>query len=1033
MKLTKTQRDFITTQLKVKAREKKVLHVRTEAEKKDDAITGALDEYLKRESKVLDALRELEKVAGTEQLVKDFEGEISVIQNTVKTAKREDADKTFKQAYKDLETIKDRAAKEVQTATKNPTYFAKLDEARKALEALKKHPQKDHVQNEITQAEQKLAAAVQANEKAKYADALKRVAEAKKLCDDGKSFADQFNAYRIARAPAVGILEVLKPMFSNPASADKFQDKIDKADAKAAPDTRDYAKATEAVNKVKTELGDLFKKSIKDGIQKQIDELKKVKPADSVAEDIKKIEALRDAVDGKAAAGDWAVLGVLGNSATRHGVETMDRITRGKNYVDAKKKATAAIALLKPNPALASKVAEFEKILKDNADPLATPQAQRYEEGIDLCKKVETDCAALAKIDAASKKYQKDKESLTKRLEAVEKLPAAAHMADAISSLKGLLSEAEKRVAAGTDDWSGGLEWLARLAADLTSAEEQAKSLTGATGAKDAANGATDEASIKKAVTQIRADAKKLAGPPDADLVKDELAKIEAACAEALKQAGTKLEEAKKSLDSAADLLIAARNTKALHANFDRIYDTADKRREELAKLIKNDPYKALKSKVDLIPPLLKQAKDEAKAQNYTGAAATIGQANVAAKAIETDAEGLKAFDARADSLRKAQKKLSGSDKSEVGAILTEADKKAADLKFDEADKLLTKAQVKMDALKIKTLFDSGDNDKVLETAKEMLKTEGGTELLDQFVKGMSGEEHFDLIAKLAKERFGIELTSDAGHKTVSAKAIWEVMAEVPEKHATHSPSLKSVKREKPDSSGGAYSWVDKSVSMNGRPNDSRTEKFDAATREKGLGIPPDHDNANDPYAPIDDTPANYFNMTVLHEVGHAVDDRLGFMNGKAGQAAFGGWKEYTDLKVIADTVATAKKYDKDYVFKRMNGFPPDPVAMPKDYAGGEAAWKKAQKAVDDWFDLACTKGKIWFSFSNSKKAAIGDTVYQEAYSNQWVSYLLAERSKGVTAYQWRAPGEWFAELYMAWYGKKLKPNHPFASWLKAL
>jgi hypothetical protein len=122
-------------------------------------------------------------------------------------------------------------------------------------------------------------------------------------------------------------------------------------------------------------------------------------------------------------------------------------------------------------------------------------------------------------------------------------------------------------------------------------------------------------------------------------------------------------------------------------------------------------------------------------------------------------------------------------------------------------------------------------------------------------------------------------------------------------------------------------------------------------------------------------------------------------------------------------------------VLQLLNGYTPEPAPMPDGYLGGEAAWKKKQEAVDDWYQLTSTKGgsEIWYSYGDSKKAAIGTTVYQEAYANRWVSYLLAERSKGVTAYQWRAPGEWFAEIYMAWYGKKLKPNHPFAAWLKKL
>ena len=102
MKLTEIQRKFITDKLGVKAREKKQLHIRTEAEKKDDTITGALDDYLRREAKVLEIVRELEKVPGTDKLVTALEVEIAAVQARVKAATRDTGEQVLKQAYKEL-------------------------------------------------------------------------------------------------------------------------------------------------------------------------------------------------------------------------------------------------------------------------------------------------------------------------------------------------------------------------------------------------------------------------------------------------------------------------------------------------------------------------------------------------------------------------------------------------------------------------------------------------------------------------------------------------------------------------------------------------------------------------------------------------------------------------------------------------------------------------------------------------------------------------------------------------------------------
>jgi hypothetical protein len=50
-----------------------------------------------------------------------------------------------------------------------------------------------------------------------------------------------------------------------------------------------------------------------------------------------------------------------------------------------------------------------------------------------------------------------------------------------------------------------------------------------------------------------------------------------------------------------------------------------------------------------------------------------------------------------------------------------------------------------------------------------------------------------------------------------------------------------------------------------------------------------------------------------------------------------------------------------------------------------------------------------------------------------WVSYNADARAKGMTTYQFRAPGEYFAELYAAWKLGKLKPSHSAVKWLSTV
>ncbi len=63
--------------------------------------------------------------------------------------------------------------------------------------------------------------------------------------------------------------------------------------------------------------------------------------------------------------------------------------------------------------------------------------------------------------------------------------------------------------------------------------------------------------------------------------------------------------------------------------------------------------------------------------------------------------------------------------------------------------------------------------------------------------------------------------------------------------------------------------------------------------------------------------------------------------------------------------------------------------------------------------------------------AAIGGRVIHQS-QGQWYSYPLDRRAPyRVTDYQFRAPAEWFAELYTAFYLNKLPDAHPAVAWMR--
>ena len=49
---------------------------------------------------------------------------------------------------------------------------------------------------------------------------------------------------------------------------------------------------------------------------------------------------------------------------------------------------------------------------------------------------------------------------------------------------------------------------------------------------------------------------------------------------------------------------------------------------------------------------------------------------------------------------------------------------------------------------------------------------------------------------------------------------------------------------------------------------------------------------------------------------------------------------------------------------------------------------------------------------------------------DQWVSYLVSAKDEGLSHYQWRAPGEWFAELYAHYFMDTLD-GHPLYNWFE--
>jgi hypothetical protein len=183
---------------------------------------------------------------------------------------------------------------------------------------------------------------------------------------------------------------------------------------------------------------------------------------------------------------------------------------------------------------------------------------------------------------------------------------------------------------------------------------------------------------------------------------------------------------------------------------------------------------------------------------------------------------------------------------------------------------------------------------------------------------------------------------------------------------------------------------------------------------------------------------ANLFDATVRHEIGHRVDDQVGGP-AYAATAAGGSWLTWDETDGMAARMVTASAGnistwadadEKTAIIECLQSIiddrTPDEIndrleALP--FCVDHASDASHQTNLDNIkADNAVRALRICFSDQGPWGTAtggvvLGDRIYQESYDwPQWVSYKHEARGRKVSTYQFRAPGEWFAEAYAAYY-----------------
>jgi hypothetical protein len=174
----------------------------------------------------------------------------------------------------------------------------------------------------------------------------------------------------------------------------------------------------------------------------------------------------------------------------------------------------------------------------------------------------------------------------------------------------------------------------------------------------------------------------------------------------------------------------------------------------------------------------------------------------------------------------------------------------------------------------------------------------------------------------------------------------------------------------------------------------------------------------------------NAWNETVRHEVGHAVDQAMhGSDKWCVGHAPGGNWKVYdTDFKKAADEMVKASGGAIDSSPQRAALVAAIAAAMDAQSYKVETAFAK----LPAWSKLSAkereeisadpvlqalggnnTAAEPWM---NDGGVVLGGRIFEESYDKSWNSYAAEARSRKTSKYQFRAPGEWFAEAYAAYY-----------------
>jgi len=282
---------------------------------------------------------------------------------------------------------------------------------------------------------------------------------------------------------------------------------------------------------------------------------------------------------------------------------------------------------------------------------------------------------------------------------------------------------------------------------------------------------------------------------------------------------------------------------------------------------------------------------------------------------------------------------------------------------------------------------------------------------------------------QLMSWRFNLKVDGREGNiwDAAGLRRAWGILEQLPPGHVEDNDMLDMLLRDRAADGSGYYRSRDDSAVVGYGSDLSKTGSYGRVMV----------DDPKKPGGRIDvglGSKVNLFNTVVRHEIGHAVDAKIGASKGYATTAPNAGkWKEYSSKAqfieaIIAGGNMSGHGYDNEAGYEKalrravmQNEDFNDALKKLQDKGDVDKKVKPATASVKGPVAAVFTQS-LWRSTSSpwySKKdlASVGGRRFHQAYSSKYVSYEGSARTKfGISGYQWRAPGEWFAEAYACYY-----------------